>query len=154
MEKTNQILTIRDFFPDVSSLSNIWNTYDDESDEEEPTSKDSILYSENNCFVLSNLWNKREEYINTDYAVTGWMLCVIPHIREDVFKNAQNKDNIQMKMLSKLCLLDQLKKSYMELSIRSGLNLLYSMIIMIPMTEIILSGIVKILLVVTVIYGI
>ena len=37
-----------------------------------------------------------EEHINTDYAVTGWMLCVIPHIREDVFKNAQNKHHIQV----------------------------------------------------------
>ena len=42
-------------FPKVSSLANIWNTSDDESDEEEPTLKDSILYSENICFVISNL---------------------------------------------------------------------------------------------------
>ena len=66
------------------------------SDEEDPTSKDSILYSENICFIISSLCNKREEHINTDYAVTGWMLCVIPHIREDVFKNAQNKNHIQV----------------------------------------------------------
>ena len=58
---------------------------DEESDEEESTSKDSILYYENIFFVISSLWNKREEHINTDYAVTGWMLCVITHIREDVF---------------------------------------------------------------------
>ena len=55
-----------------------------------------MLYSENICYVISNLWNKREEHINTDYAMTGWMLCVIPHIREDVFKNAQNKHHIQV----------------------------------------------------------
>ena len=42
------------------------------------------------------MWNKREEHINTDYAVTGWMLCVIPHIRKDVFKSAQNKHHIQV----------------------------------------------------------
>ena len=48
------------------------------------------------CFVISKLWNKREEHINTDYSVTGRMLCVIPHIREEVFKNAQNKHNIQV----------------------------------------------------------
>ena len=36
-------------------IANIWNTSDDESYEEEPTSKDSILYSENICFVISNL---------------------------------------------------------------------------------------------------
>ena len=50
----------------------------------------------NICLVISKLWNKREEHINTNNAVTGWMLCVIPHIREDVFKNAQNKHHIQV----------------------------------------------------------
>ena len=59
---------------------------DDESDEEESTSNDFTLYSENICFFISILRNKREEHINTDYAVTGWILCVLPHIREDVFK--------------------------------------------------------------------
>ena len=29
------------------------------------------------------------------------MLCVIPHIREDVFKNAQNKHHIQVKNVIK-----------------------------------------------------
>ena len=28
--------------------------------------------------------------------MTGWMLCLIPHIREYVFKNAQNKHHIQV----------------------------------------------------------
>ena len=69
---------------------------DDKSDEEESTSKNLTLYYENICFVISSLWNKREEHINTDYSVTGWMLCVIPHIREDIFKNAQNKHHIQV----------------------------------------------------------
>ena len=69
---------------------------DDKSDEEESTPKDSIFYSKNICFVISRLWNKREEHINTDYAVTGWMSCVIPHIGEDIFKSAQNKHHIQV----------------------------------------------------------
>ena len=58
--------------------------------------QDPILFPENICYVISNLWNKREEHINIDYAVTVWMLCVIPHIREDAFKNAQNKHHIQV----------------------------------------------------------
>ena len=29
---------------------------------------------------MCNLWQKRQLHINTDFAVTGWMLCVIPHI--------------------------------------------------------------------------
>ena len=57
-------------------------------------------------------------------------------------------------MLSKLCFLDQHKKSYMELLIRSGVNIQFSIERIIPLTEMILSGIVKILLMVTVIYGI
>ena len=45
-------------------------------------------------FFVSILWNKSEEHINTDYSVTGWMLCVILHIREDFSKNRQNKHHI------------------------------------------------------------
>ena len=54
------------------------------------------MYSEDICFVISILWNERENHINTDYAVTGWMLCVIPHIGEDFFENAHNKHHIQV----------------------------------------------------------
>ena len=57
-------------------------------------------------------------------------------------------------MLSKLCFLDQLKKSYMELLIRSGVNIKIPTKRMILLTAINLSGIVKILVMVTVIYGI
>ena len=56
-------------------------------------------------------------------------------------------------MLSKICLMDRLKKSYMELLIRSGGNIKISIKRMIPLTAINLSGIVKILVMVTVIYG-
>ena len=69
---------------------------DDESDEVESILNYCTLYSENICFVISSLCNEREKNINTDYAVTDWMLCVIPHIRKDVFKNAQNKHYIQV----------------------------------------------------------
>ena len=55
--------------------------HDDESDEEDSISNDSTLYSENISFVIYSLWNEREKHSNTDYAVTGWMLYVISHIR-------------------------------------------------------------------------
>ena len=96
IEKTKSDLVYQKDFPEVSSFANIWITSDDKSAEEESTSNNSTLYYENICFVISSLWNKREEHINTDYAVTGWILCVIPHIREDVLKNAQNKHHIQV----------------------------------------------------------
>ena len=76
IEKTKSGIDYQRVFPEVSSFANIWITSDDKSDEEEPTvptSKDSILYSENICFAISNLWNKREEHMNTDYAVTDLM---------------------------------------------------------------------------------
>ena len=88
IEKTKLDLDYQRGFPEVSSFASIWITSDDKSDEDEPTvptSKDSMLYSENICYFISNLWNKGEEHINTDYAVTDWMSCVIPHSREDVF---------------------------------------------------------------------
>ena len=72
-------------FPDIWSPSNIWNNLDDESDEEESISNDCTEYSENICLVISNLWNEGEKHINTDYAVAGLMLCIIPHIRVNVF---------------------------------------------------------------------
>ena len=53
--------------------------------------------------VISKFRIKIEKYINTDYAVTAWMLCVIPHIKEDVFKNSNRnnmiKDNTIIKTL-------------------------------------------------------
>ena len=33
--------------------------------------------------TVCNLWQKRQLHINTDFAVTVWMLCVIPNIRID-----------------------------------------------------------------------
>ena len=45
--------------------------------------------------------NERKKVINADYSVTGWMLCVIPHIREDIFKNAQYNHHIQVNTVIK-----------------------------------------------------
>ena len=55
IERKKSDLEYQRVFPDVSSLANIWNMSDEESDEEESTSKDSILYSENIYFVISSL---------------------------------------------------------------------------------------------------
>ena len=38
--------------------------------------------SESLSSTVCNLWQKRQLHINTDFSVTGWMLCVIPHIRK------------------------------------------------------------------------
>ena len=47
------------------------------------------------------MWNEREKHSNTDYNVTGWMLCVISHIKEDVFNNAENNNHIQVNTVIK-----------------------------------------------------
>ena len=88
IEKTKLDLDYQIVFPDIFSPDNIWNMSDDESDEEELISNYCTLCSENNYFVISSLWYEREKHINTYYAVTGFMLCLLPHIREDVFKIA------------------------------------------------------------------
>ena len=88
-------------FPYIFSPANIWNELGDKSDEEESISNDCTLYSDNICIFISKLWNEREKNTNTDYDVTGWMLCVIPHIREDIFKKAQNNHHIQVNTVIK-----------------------------------------------------
>ena len=34
-------------------------------------------------FLVFSLWNKSKIHINTNFAVTGWVLCVIPYIQKD-----------------------------------------------------------------------
>ena len=46
--------------------------------------------------------------------MTGWMLCVITHIREDVFKNAQNKHHIQVNTVVKSLLSGSTEKELHE----------------------------------------
>ena len=154
IEKKISDIDYQRLFPDISSPANIWNELDDKSDEEESISKYCTLYSDHICFVISILWNRREKHINTDYSVTGWMLCVIPHIREDVFKNAKNNHHTQVNTVIKSFFLDQLKKSYMKPLISSGANIQISVIIIILLTVMNLSGTVNILVMVTFIYGI
>ena len=73
IEKTIYDIDYHRLFPDILSPANIWNDPDDESDEEESMSHDCNSYSDNNCFVISNLWNQTEEHFNTDYAMISLM---------------------------------------------------------------------------------
>ena len=38
-------------------------------------------------YLVHILFQKRQFHINTDFAVTRWMLCVIPHISKDAKYN-------------------------------------------------------------------
>ena len=114
IEKTISYIDYLKLLPDILSPSNIWNESYDESDEEESISNYCTSYSGNICFVISNLWNKREKHIKTDYAVTGWMLCLIPHIREYLFKILQNNHHIQVNTVIKRLLSGSTKKELHE----------------------------------------
>ena len=43
---------------------------------------------------VCNIWQKRQIHINTDFEVTGWILCVITHIRKDA-KYHSDSDHIK-----------------------------------------------------------
>ena len=46
---------------------------------------------------------KREKHIFTEYSVSGWMLCVIPHICKDVFDNSYGNHMKKVKNFIKIC---------------------------------------------------
>ena len=131
IDKTIYDIGYQKLFPDISSPTNIWNMSDDESDEEDSLSNYYTEYSDHICFVISKLWIEIEKHVNTDYAVTGWILCVIPHIREDVFKNSNRKPLI-----------------------RFGVNIQNSIIRMILLTVINVYGVVKIFVMLIFICGV
>ena len=94
IEKTISDIDYQRLLPDILSPNNIWNESDDKSDEEESISKYCTFYSDSIFFVVSSFFNEREKHSNTDYAVTGWILYVITHIRKYFFKNGQNNHHI------------------------------------------------------------
>ena len=83
----------KDIFPFSHLNNNIWNIldyyyYEGDCFETNVTDISDFNSSEIMSSLIWNYWEKREEYINTDDSVTGYMLCVIPHIQEDVLGNA------------------------------------------------------------------
>ena len=47
------------------------------------------------------LFQKRQLDIITDFTVTGWMLCVIPHIRKDAKDNSHSDHRKQINIVIK-----------------------------------------------------
>ena len=52
--------------------------------------------------TVCNLWQKRQLHINTDFAVTGWMLCVIPHICKDAKDHSDRNHRKQVNNVIKI----------------------------------------------------
>ena len=88
IESSND-LDNKELFPISSSSSQtIWKSSDSDTEDEEdnidtndPDTSDSDMLESLSSTVCS-LWHKRQLHIKTDFAVSGWMLCVIPHIRK------------------------------------------------------------------------
>ena len=87
--KSSSDLDNKELFPvSGSSSQKVWNSSDSDTedgeeniDTDDPDSSESYTLESLSSSVC-NLWQKRQLDINTDFAVTGWMLCVIPHIRK------------------------------------------------------------------------
>ena len=87
--KSSSDLDNKELFPvSGSSSQNVRISSDSDTEEEEnintdePDSIDSDML-ESPSFSVCKLWQKRQLHIKTDFAVTVWMLYVIPHIRKD-----------------------------------------------------------------------
>ena len=51
--------------------------------------------------TVCNLWQKRQLHINTDFAVTGWMLYGIPHILKDAKDHSDRNHRKQVNNVTK-----------------------------------------------------
>ena len=87
--KSSTDLDNKELFPvSGSSSQKVWISSDIDTEDKEnidtdgPESSDSYM-SEILSFSVCKLRQKRQLHINTYFAVTGWMLCVITHICKD-----------------------------------------------------------------------
>ena len=88
--KSSTDLDNKELFPiSCSPSQKVWKSSDSDTEDEEenidtddPDTSDSDM-SERLSSTVCKLWQKRQLHINTDFAVTGLLLCVIPNIRID-----------------------------------------------------------------------
>ena len=84
-----------------SSYQKVWISSDSDNEEEEnidtddPESVDSDML-EILSFSVCKLWEKTQLHINTDFSVTRWMLCVIPHIHKDAKDHSDSDHRSQV----------------------------------------------------------
>ena len=87
--KSSYDIDNKELFPvSISSSFKVWCSSDSDTEEEDniytddPDSIDSDMLLSLSSSVF-NIRQKRKIHINTNFAVTGWMLCVIPQICKD-----------------------------------------------------------------------
>ena len=104
--KSSTDIDNKELFPISSSSSQkIWKSSDSDTEDEEEnidpdTSESEML--ERLSTTVCNLWQKRSLHINTNFAVTGWMLCVIPHICKDAKDNSYSNHRKQVNNVIKV----------------------------------------------------
>ena len=82
-----------------SSSQKLQSSSDSDNEEEEkiyfddPKSSDSDTLKRLS-YLVCIFWDKRQSQINTDFALTGWMLCAINHIHRYA-KYPSDSDNIK-----------------------------------------------------------
>ena len=75
------------FLVSVSSYLKVWSLLDSDNEQDEnidtddPEGSDSDMLEIMSSLVFS-LWQKIKSHINNNFTGTGWMLCVITHIRK------------------------------------------------------------------------
>ena len=87
--KLSSDLNNKELFPvSGSSSQRLWISSDIDTKEEENNGTDNPEIIDSDTleilsFSVCKLWENRQLHINTGFSVTGWMLCVIPHICKD-----------------------------------------------------------------------
>ena len=81
--KSSTDIDNKELFPvSGSSSKKVWKSSDsdtedkDNIDTDDPDSSDSDIL-ESLSFSVCKLWQKIQLHINSDFSVTGWMLCVM-----------------------------------------------------------------------------
>ena len=88
--KSSTDIDNKELFPiSRSSSQKVWKSSNSDTEDEEENidtddsdTSDSYML-ESLSSTVCNLWQKRQLHINTYFAVTGWILCVIPHVCKD-----------------------------------------------------------------------
>ena len=78
-----------------SSYQKAWISSDIDTEDEENIGTDDPEINDSDTleslsFSVCKLWHKRQLHRNTDFAVTGWMLCFIPHIHKYTKDNSHS----------------------------------------------------------------
>ena len=114
--KSSTDLDNKEKFPvSGSSSQKLWISSDSDTEYKENIDTDVPENSgsdtlESLSFLVCKLWQKRQLHVNTYFAVTGRMLCVIPHILKDTKDHLYSDHRKQVNNVIKNKFLEHLKR--------------------------------------------